>query len=114
MKTAILPSAHDDLAAGFGFYERQREGLGSYFRECLFSDIESLQLYAGIHLKVFGFRRLLSKRFPYAIYYDQEGERFAFGPCLIVGKTPRQSIAACQGFAREYPFLASPSHRGVI
>ena len=47
MKTAILPSAHDDLAAGFGFYERQREGLGSYFRECLFSDIESLQLYAG-------------------------------------------------------------------
>ncbi len=73
MKTAILPSAHDDLAAGFGFYERQREGLGSYFRECLFSDIESLQLYAGIHLKVFGFHRLLSKRFPYAIYYDQEG-----------------------------------------
>ena len=36
MKTAILPSAHDDLAAGFGFYERQREGLGSYFRECPF------------------------------------------------------------------------------
>jgi len=29
MKIAILPSAHDDLAAGFGFYERQREGLGS-------------------------------------------------------------------------------------
>ena len=73
MKTAILPSAHDDLAAGFGFYARQRESLGSYFRECHFSDVESLQLYAGIHLKVFGFHRLLSKRFPYAIYYDQEG-----------------------------------------
>jgi plasmid stabilization system protein ParE len=73
MKTAILPAAQDDLADGFGFYERQREGLGSYFRECLFSDIESLQLYAGIHLKAFGFHRLLSKRFPYAIYYDLEG-----------------------------------------
>lgn len=44
MKTAILPSAHDDLAPGFGFYDRQREGLGGDFRECLFSDIESLQL----------------------------------------------------------------------
>ena len=29
-------------------------------------------LYAGIHRKVFGFHRLLSKRFPYAIYYQLE------------------------------------------
>lgn len=73
MKTAILASAQDDLVEGFGFYERQREGLGGYFLECLFSDIESLQLYARIHLKVFGFHRLLSKRFPYAVYYGLEG-----------------------------------------
>lgn len=37
----------------------------------IFSDIDSLQLYAGIHLKAFGYFRLLSKRFPYAVY-DQE------------------------------------------
>ncbi|MCU0782639.1 MAG: type II toxin-antitoxin system RelE/ParE family toxin [Verrucomicrobia bacterium] len=71
MKAAILPSARDDLAEGFSFYERQREGLGSYFLESLFSDIDSLRLYAGIHLKMFGYHRLLSKRFPYAIYYDE-------------------------------------------
>jgi hypothetical protein len=34
------------------------------------SDIESLRLYAGIHEKQFGLFRSISKRFPFAIYYD--------------------------------------------
>jgi hypothetical protein len=48
MKIIILPAARDDLADGFDFYERQREGLGDYFLDSLASDIDSLQLYAGI------------------------------------------------------------------
>src|ERR1041385_4845873 len=72
MKIAILPSARDDLADGFRFYEQQQEGLGAYFLDSLFSDIDSLRLYAGIHRKVFGFHRLLSKRFPFAIYYSED------------------------------------------
>ena len=74
MKIVVLPSARDDLSEGFDFYERQREGLGNYFLESLFSDIDSLRLYAGIHLKVHSFHRLLSKRFPFAVYYDSEDE----------------------------------------
>jgi plasmid stabilization system protein ParE len=72
MKIVVLPSALDDLANGFDFYENQGEGLGIYFLESLFSDIDSLILYAGIHRKVFSHYRLLSKRFPYAIYYTKE------------------------------------------
>jgi hypothetical protein len=34
---------------GFRFYEAQDEGLGDYFLNSIFSDIDSLQLYAGIH-----------------------------------------------------------------
>ena len=64
MKIIILPSAQSDLAAGFAFYDNQEEGLGIYFMESLFSDIDSLKLYGGIHRKVFGYHRLLSKRFP--------------------------------------------------
>ncbi len=74
MQVTILPSAREDLAKGFAFYDRQEEGLGSYFLESLFSDIDSLQLYGGIHVKVFGSYRLLSKRFPYAVYYSLEGK----------------------------------------
>jgi plasmid stabilization system protein ParE len=69
MKIRILPSAMKDLAKGRRFYERQGESLGNYFMNTLFSDIDSLTLYGGIHLKIGNYHRLLSKRFPYAIYY---------------------------------------------
>src|SRR5690242_12524594 len=36
MKIVILPSARDDLADGFQFYENQAAGLGGYFLESLF------------------------------------------------------------------------------
>jgi len=66
----ILDRAEDDLVQGFWFYESQRVGLGSYFRASLYSDIESLRLYAGIHRRVYGsYHRLLSKRFPFAVFY---------------------------------------------
>jgi plasmid stabilization system protein ParE len=74
MTLVILPSAREDLAAGSDFYEKKEEGAGVYFLESLFSDIESLKLYAGIHRKVFGYHRLLSQRFPYAVYYSIEVE----------------------------------------
>ena len=70
MKLRLLPEAELDLEIGAGFYESQTPGLGTYFNDCLTSDIESLKLYAGIHEKYRGFFRALSKRFPFAIYYD--------------------------------------------
>jgi plasmid stabilization system protein ParE len=46
-----------------------------YCLDSLFSDIESLKIYAGIHSKHFNqYYRLLSKRFPFAIYYLIEDE----------------------------------------
>ena len=69
MRIEILDSAEKDLLDGFEFYERQSKGLGDYFLDSLFSDIASLYLYAGIHALHFGYYRLLSKRFPFAIYY---------------------------------------------
>lgn len=72
MKIKLLSSALEDLYEGRLFYERQGEGLGEYFFDSLFSDIDSLTLYGGIHPKVFGSHRLLSRRFPYAIYYRVE------------------------------------------
>ena len=73
MKIQTLDQAEEDLVAGFRFYERQNRGLGSYFLDCLFSDIDSLLIYAGVHQIVFGYHRCLAKRFPFAIYYDLHG-----------------------------------------
>ena len=72
MKVQILDEAEQDLIDGFRFYETQEAGLGDYFLDSLFSDIDSLQLYAGIHSQHFGYYRLLSKRFPFAVYYRVE------------------------------------------
>ena len=69
MKIRILESASQDLIDGFHFYDKQSAGLGNYFIDSLFSDIDSLQIYAGIHSIYFGYHRMLSKRFPFAIYY---------------------------------------------
>jgi len=73
MKIQVLEDAQRDLIEGSKFYEAQEAGLGDYFLDSLFSDIDSLQLYAGIHPWHFGYQRLLSKRFPFAIYELVEG-----------------------------------------
>lgn len=74
MKLRILSLAHGDLLAGRDFYEMQQAGLGAYFLDTLFSDIESLLLHAGVHAKHLGYYRALSKRFPYAVYYKLDDD----------------------------------------
>ena len=69
MKVAILRPAEVDLEEGYRFYDSQSPGLGSYFLDCLYSDIDSLAYFGGIHPIVFGYHRQLSKRFPFAVYY---------------------------------------------
>lgn len=69
MKLVLLPSAWDDLAEGFHFYEAQSSGLGDYFRESLIAEIERLPPVAGVHRRVFGSHRALAGKFPFAIYY---------------------------------------------
>lgn len=72
MRLRILDSALEDLDRGRLFYERQGQGLGVYFLDSLFAEIDSLVLYAGIDRKVFGFHRLIARRLPYGVYYRLE------------------------------------------
>jgi plasmid stabilization system protein ParE len=75
MNIFLTRSAEQDLLYGYRFYERQAPGVGTYFLDSLFADIDSLVLYAGIHPKPDGrFYRTLAKRFPYAVYYQMDGE----------------------------------------
>lgn len=75
MKIKILSSASQDLIEGYRFYEKQAEGIGVYFLDSLYSDIDSLVVSAGIHAIYFEkYHRLLSKRFPFAVYYCLENQ----------------------------------------
>lgn len=75
MQVRITQSAETDLLKGYAFYERQQAGVGEYFLDSLFADVDSLALFAGIHPKPDGrFHRTLAKRFPFAIYYEMQGD----------------------------------------
>jgi hypothetical protein len=63
MRIEILSEAEDDLVTGAKFYERRRAGLGEYFLNSLYSDIDSLLLYAGIHRLIFAFTELCRSDF---------------------------------------------------
>ena len=54
MKIRILESARKDLVDGYYFYEKQSAGIGSYFLESVYSDIDTLTDNAGIHPMYFG------------------------------------------------------------
>jgi len=90
MKIKVLTSAIEDLYEGRKFYEKQRGGLGEYFFDSLFSDVDSLTLYAGIHAKVFGYHRMLSKRFPYAIYYTMKDDSVLVWRILDMRRNPKK------------------------
>lgn len=84
MKIQVLDSAIEDLAIARQFYDYQQEGIGDYFFDSLFSQIDSLVFHAGIHSVHFGFYRALAKRFPYAVYYkiiDDEAVVFRVLDC---------------------------------
>jgi hypothetical protein len=70
MLVKVLPRVFEHLKAGAQFYEKTQPGLGEYFLSTIYADIDSLSLLAGIHVKQFGFYRLLASKFSCAIYYD--------------------------------------------
>ena len=88
MKLSIQKSALADLRVGFRFYERQSPGLGNYFLDSLYSDIDSLILYAGIHSIHFGKFRARSNRFPFAIYYEVEDNLILVRAVLDLRRDP--------------------------
>jgi len=59
-----------------------------YFFDSLISDLESLWLCGGIHSIHFGFHRLLSRRFPFAIYYDLTEEVVRVAAILDMRRDP--------------------------
>lgn len=88
MNIEILDLAEADLQAGRDFYEARETGVGEYFLNSVFSDIDSLALFAGIHPMKFGFHRMLCARFPYAVYYSVSGGTISVWRVLDLRRDP--------------------------
>ena len=94
MKVEILGAAEDDLIDGHAFYERQQPGIGDYFLDTLFSEIDSLQLYGGTHRKKWGKFRMLSRRFPFGVFYTIEADTVQV--CAVLDLRRRPSFLSRQ------------------
>lgn len=88
MTIVILDDARIDLVEGFRFYEQQGRGLGGYFLDSLFKDIDMLADQAGVHAVVFGEHRKLARRFPFGIYYTVADDEVCVHAVLDLRRNP--------------------------
>ncbi len=89
MQIEIHEDALSDLKKSYWFYENQQTGLGDYFLDTVYSEIESLVVFAGIHRKIYGVYRLLVRKFPFAVYYDTTGGRVDVWSILDCRRDPK-------------------------
>ena len=73
----------------FAFISGKAAALAGIFSNHLTLTFESLRLYASTHRRVFGYHRMLSKRFPFAIYYDLHKDEIRVWRVLDCRRDPR-------------------------
>ncbi|MBI4667211.1 MAG: type II toxin-antitoxin system RelE/ParE family toxin [Nitrospinae bacterium] len=68
------PSAEEDVRQAYRWYEEQRKGLGEDFLLCIEAAINAIKesplSFPAIHKNA---RRILTRRFPYSIFYVASG-----------------------------------------
>ena len=64
MQLRILKSGFEDLDRGRAFYAHHADELGDYFLDSLFADIDSLALYAEIHMQFWATTECSRSAFP--------------------------------------------------
>ena len=74
-KLILAPEAEQDITEAYGWYENRRHGLGEDFLSsvdaCIQQACREPELHAKVHEE---YRRVLVRRFPYAVFYEYAGE----------------------------------------
>lgn len=70
----IAPEAEQDIGDAYGWYDDRRHGLGEDFLSSVDASIQHICRMPELNAKVSeDFRRVLVRRFPYAIFYEFDG-----------------------------------------
>jgi plasmid stabilization system protein ParE len=71
---AFAPEVQQDVREAYDWYEERRAGLGEEFLSCVEACLERICRSPEIHAFVHeNYRRALVRRFPYAVFYEFEG-----------------------------------------
>ncbi len=93
LNVRFLPAALDDAIASQSWYESQQQGLGQQFAIEVARGVQRISSEPLMQPAVYGsVRRLVLRRFPYAIYYRLDGEEL-----LVIAVHGRQDPRRWQG-----------------
>jgi hypothetical protein len=87
-QVVVLADAAEDIESARDFYEGQEPGVGEYCVDSLLLDIGSLSQSSGIHPLHFKFHRMLAIRFPFGIYYREQGKETQVFAILDLRRNP--------------------------
>ena len=91
IRISLTETALRGINEGFRFYEDQECGLGDYFESCMKADIDGLRVTAGIHREIHGCNRLLSRVFPFSIYYTFANDKVTVWAVIDNRRDPKWS-----------------------
>ena len=78
-RVELRPQVLDDVRDACAWYEGEVEGVGQRFQEAFFRAVEAAAENPEIFFKAYGeFRRVLLKRFPYALYFRVHRDTVVF------------------------------------
>jgi plasmid stabilization system protein ParE len=86
----INPLAEDDLEEAKAWYNRQRDGLGDEFLECVDEAVGQIRQFPLASAKAFeGLRRKLVRRFPYGIFFRIDDDQITVVAVYHCKRDPR-------------------------
>lgn len=75
MSVSYTERAYEELAISMEWYEKQQDGLGRYFLDCIEVAVSAAQEGPlSFPLKYRNIRASVVKRFPFTVYFTIEGE----------------------------------------
>jgi plasmid stabilization system protein ParE len=90
VELVIRPEAEADTLKAFRWYNEQVPGLGQEFLAEVEAAVEHIRANPEASRKVYReFRRVLTRRFPYAVFYSVQAERAVVFAILHTARDPR-------------------------
>jgi len=91
VKLILAPEVQQDLQEAFNWYEERRSGLGSEFLNCIDAGIQRIRrmptAFPIVHQE---YRRLLVRRFPYAIFFEHDGSQIIIYCIFHTSRDPQK------------------------
>ena len=86
----FLPAVEEDAINGYAWYEGRAKGLGEEFLRVFYATATNISRNPFIYQKVYkDFRRVLLRRFPYALYFLVKEEEIIIYGLFHCARDPR-------------------------